>query len=84
MLGPQALTDSQVMVRVSIKTVPGRRATVARAYRHRVKDVFEQERIPMSSPASMLLVQTDGRGTGTSVTVADGDSFASESSNGDG
>jgi small-conductance mechanosensitive channel len=84
-LGPQALTDSQVTVRVSIKTLPGRRATVARAYRHRVKDVFERARIPMSSPASMLLVQSDGRETGTSVAVADRPGHpVSESSNGDG
>jgi len=36
-LGPTAMSESQVTIRVAIKTVPGRRAIVARAYRHEVK-----------------------------------------------
>jgi small conductance mechanosensitive channel len=60
-LGPQALTETQVMVRVAIKTLPGRRATVARAYRHEVKGVMERSQIPISTPSSMLLVQSDPR-----------------------
>ncbi|HYR62971.1 MAG TPA: mechanosensitive ion channel family protein, partial [Actinomycetota bacterium] len=60
-LGAQAMTESQVTIRVAIKTVPGGRATVARAYRHQVKDVLERSKIPISSPASMLIVQSDGK-----------------------
>jgi hypothetical protein len=73
-----------VTVRVSITTVPGKRATVARAYRQRVKEAFERAKIPMATPASMLLVQGDGAGTATSVAVAGGaERFVSESSNGE-
>jgi small conductance mechanosensitive channel len=64
-LGPQALTESQVQVRVSIKTLPGKRATGARAYRHRVKEVFDRVKIPMSSP--MLIVGPDGTPTAISL-----------------
>lgn len=71
-LGPQALSESQVTVRVSIKTMPGRRATVARAYRHRVKDVLEQRSIPISSPASMLLVHPDGTAVSVIPATKDG------------
>lgn len=60
-LGAQAMSESQVTLRVSIKTLPGRRAVVARAYRHEVKSFLEQSQIPISSPSSMLLVQADGQ-----------------------
>jgi hypothetical protein len=44
--------------------VPGRRATVARAYRHEVKDALERCQIPISSPSSMMIVQPDGQVVG--------------------
>jgi len=79
-LGPQALSESQVTVRVSIKTMPGRRATVARAFRHRVKSVLEQSGIPISSPASMLLVQPDGKALVMSRPSTNGSGEGSDSS----
>jgi small conductance mechanosensitive channel len=60
-LGPQSMSESQVTIRVAIKTVPGRRATVARAYRHEVKGALERSQIPISSPSSMMIVQPDGQ-----------------------
>jgi small conductance mechanosensitive channel len=60
-LGPQSMSESQVTIRVAIKTVPGRRAIVARAYRHEVKDALERCQIPISSPSSMMIVQPDGQ-----------------------
>ena len=60
-LGTQSMTESQVTLRVSIKTLPGRRAIVARAYRHEVKGFLERSQIPISSPSSMLIVQSDGQ-----------------------
>ncbi len=79
-LGAQALSESQVTVRVSIKTIPGRRATVARAYRHRVVSVLERSGIPISSPASMLLVQPDGKALVISPTSTNGSGEASGAS----
>jgi small conductance mechanosensitive channel len=60
-LGPQSMSESQVTVRVAIKTVPGRRAIVARAYRHEVKGALERSQIPISSPSSMMIVESDGK-----------------------
>ena len=60
-LGPQAITESQVTMRVAIKTLPGRRHIVARAYRHEVKGVLDRAEIPISSPGSMMIVQPDGK-----------------------
>lgn len=82
-LGPQTVTESQVTIRVAIKTVPGRRATVARAYRHQVKDVLERSRIPISSPASMLIVSADGTVLSTGAGAAPNGSPKADGAAGD-
>jgi hypothetical protein len=71
-LGPLAMSESQVIIRVAIKTQPGRRATVARAYRHEVKGVLEESQIPISSPSSMMIVESDGKVLSMSAPSGDG------------
>jgi small conductance mechanosensitive channel len=71
-LGPQSMSESQVTIRVAIKTVPGRRATVARAYRHEVKGALERGQIPISSPSSMMIVQPDGQVIGLTPGTGNG------------
>jgi len=71
-LGPQAMSESQVIIRVAIKTQPGRRATVARAYRHEVKGVLEESQIPISSPSSMMIIESDGKVLSMSAPAGDG------------
>jgi hypothetical protein len=66
------MSESQVIVRVAIKTQPGRRATVARAYRHEVKGVLEESQIPISSPSSMMIVESDGKVLSMSAPASDG------------
>jgi small conductance mechanosensitive channel len=60
-LGPTAMSETQVIIRVAIKTLPGRRLMVARAYRREVKGALERLQIPISSPGSMMIVQSDGQ-----------------------
>ena len=71
-LGPLAMSESQVIIRVAVKTLPGRRATVARAYRHEVKGVLEQLQIPISSPSSMMIVESDGKVLSMTAPTGDG------------
>ena len=88
-LGPQSMSESQVTIRVAIKTVPGRRAIVARAYRHEVKDALERSQIPISSPSSMMIIESDGKvlsmtGAGGNGSGPDRGSASSGSASSDG
>lgn len=56
-LGVESLADGNIVVRVAIKTAPGNRMTVARAFRARVKKVFAEEGITVPAPHSILIQQ---------------------------
>lgn len=58
-LGPEALSGSEVTIRIAIGTIPGKRALVARAYRRLVKQAFERAGVPLPVPSRVLL-RTDG------------------------
>jgi small-conductance mechanosensitive channel len=62
-LGVESLADGDVVMRVAIKTAPGSRMTVARAFRAQVKRVFAQERISVPIPHSILIQQPPPPGT---------------------
>ena len=83
-LGPQSMSESQVTIRVAIKTVPGRRAIVARAYRHEVKGALERSQIPISSPSSMMIVESDGRVLSMTPAGGNGSGFGSNAAPSDG
>lgn len=51
-LGVETFGKSEVVVRVALKTVPGQRVTVARAYRERLKKTFEREGISAQAAAN--------------------------------
>lgn len=54
-LGLEDLTDGSMTVRVAIKTMPGRRRSVARVYRRWVKEVFDQYGINLDPPDDVVL-----------------------------
>jgi small-conductance mechanosensitive channel len=54
-LGVEEFTESQMKIRVAIKTVPGRQRPVARAYRQCIKEVFDQEGIEMDSSTTLIM-----------------------------
>jgi moderate conductance mechanosensitive channel len=56
-LGVESLGDGNVTMRVAIKTAPGKRMTVARAFRAQVKKVFAEEGISVPTPHSILIQQ---------------------------
>jgi moderate conductance mechanosensitive channel len=56
-LGVESLADGNLVMRVAIKTSPGNRMTVARAFRARVKKVFAEQRISVPTPHSILIQQ---------------------------
>jgi moderate conductance mechanosensitive channel len=63
-LGIEAITDSQVMIRVLAKTIPSKQWEVARSLRHRVKRRFDRERIPAPYPHRVVLTRP-GESAGT-------------------
>jgi moderate conductance mechanosensitive channel len=54
-LGLEDLADGNMSVRVAIKTMPGRRRTVARVYRRWVKEVFDERGIDLDPPDDVVL-----------------------------
>jgi small conductance mechanosensitive channel len=56
-LGVESLGNGNVTMRVAIKTAPGKRMTVARAFRAQVKKVFAEEGISVPTPHSILIQQ---------------------------
>jgi moderate conductance mechanosensitive channel len=56
-LGVETIADGNLVMRVAIKTAPGMRMTVARAFRARVKKVFAEESISVPTPHSILIQQ---------------------------
>lgn len=57
LLGVETIADGNLVMRVAIKTAPGQRMTVARAFRARVKKVFAEEGISVPTPHSILIQQ---------------------------
>jgi small conductance mechanosensitive channel len=58
-LGVEAITDAQVMIRVLVKTSPARQWEVARDLRRRVKLRFDREQIPVPYPHRVVLTRSD-------------------------
>jgi small-conductance mechanosensitive channel len=54
-LGLEDLADGFMTVRVAIKTMPGRRRSVARVYRRWVKEVFDERGIDLDPPDDVVL-----------------------------
>ena len=54
-LGVESLADGNAVIRVAIKTAPGNRMTVARAFRAQVKKVFGEQGITIPTPHSILI-----------------------------
>ncbi|MGH2721372.1 MAG: mechanosensitive ion channel family protein [Actinomycetota bacterium] len=54
-LGVESLADGNAVIRVAIKTAPGSRMTVARAFRAQVKKVFGEQGITIPTPHSILI-----------------------------
>jgi small conductance mechanosensitive channel len=57
LLGVESLADGNVVVRVAIKTAPGMRLTVARAYRQQLRKVFAEEGISVPFPHQVHIQQ---------------------------
>jgi small conductance mechanosensitive channel len=56
-LGLEDISDGMMTVRVAIKTMPGRRRSVARVYRRWVKEVFDEVGINLDPPDDVVLHQ---------------------------
>jgi moderate conductance mechanosensitive channel len=54
-MGVEEFTESQMKIRVAIKTIPGRQRPVARAYRRYIKEVFDEEGIEMDSSTTLVM-----------------------------
>lgn len=62
-LGVEGLGEDQMTIRVAIKTVPGKQERVARAFRHRVKEVFDDEGIELPTSRTVF-VEKKSRSSG--------------------
>jgi small conductance mechanosensitive channel len=58
-LGLEDLADGTMTVRVSMKTAPGQRRSVARVYRRYVKEVFDAAGIELDPPEDVILLRGD-------------------------
>jgi moderate conductance mechanosensitive channel len=60
-LGLEDLSGGSMSFRVSLKTVPGQRRSVARVYRRWVKQVFDEVGIDLDPPDDVVIRYGDGR-----------------------
>ncbi len=58
-LGVEAITDSQVTIRMLVKTLPSKQWEVARDLRRRVKLRFDREHIPAPYPHRIVLARSE-------------------------
>ena len=58
-LGVEAITDSQVTIRMLVKTLPSKQWGVARDLRRRVKLRFDREHIPAPYPHRIVLTRSE-------------------------
>ena len=61
-LGVETLGESDVTLRVVLKTQPAQQARIGRRYRALVKKAFDQEGIALPGPQQMLLVPAESEG----------------------
>lgn len=66
-LGIEEFAATQILVRVSIKTVPGAQLQVARTYRQKVKTTFDEEGINLDAPATLLVKAPVSAGVGATA-----------------
>ena len=63
-LGVESLSDSAVVLRTMIRTQPGSQWTVAREFRRRIKNRFDQEKLEIPFPQRRVHVRVEGGPTG--------------------
>jgi small-conductance mechanosensitive channel len=59
-LGVESLSDSAVVLRTLIRTQPGSQWTVAREFRRRIKNRFDQEKLEIPFPQRRVHVRVEG------------------------
>ena len=59
-LGVESLSDSAVVLRTMIRTQPGSQWTVAREFRRRIKNRFDQEKLEIPFPQRRVHVRVEG------------------------
>jgi len=64
-LGVESLSDSAVVLRTMIRTQPGSQWTVAREFRRRIKNRFDQEKVEIPFPQRRVHVRVEGGPAGT-------------------
>jgi small conductance mechanosensitive channel len=64
-LGVESLSDSAVVLRTMIRTQPGSQWTVAREFRRRIKNRFDQEKLEIPFPQRRVHVRVEGGPAGT-------------------
>jgi small-conductance mechanosensitive channel len=64
-LGVESLSDSAVVLRTMIRTQPGSQWTVAREFRRRIKNRFDQEKLEIPVPQRRVHVRVEGGAVGT-------------------
>jgi small conductance mechanosensitive channel len=64
-LGVESLSDSAVVLRTMIRTQPGSQWAVAREFRRRIKNRFDQEKLEIPFPQRRVHVRVEGGPAGT-------------------
>jgi moderate conductance mechanosensitive channel len=64
-LGVESLSDSAVVLRTMIRTQPGSQWAVAREFRRRIKNRFDQEQLEIPFPQRRVHVRVEGGPAGT-------------------
>jgi small conductance mechanosensitive channel len=59
-LGVESLSDSAVVLRTTIRTQPGSQWNVARVFRRRIKNRFDQESLEIPFPQRRVHVRVEG------------------------